>query len=162
MEVEVPRKSYGTEFISVDNEKGTENVSKSEGGGFLKANIFTLTVPQASVSLPFVDSYVCYILSLSMCFHLFIFVRYMLFSFQVDGGTNISVKMRWSQKLLFHEGQFTLRIPFSFPEYVTPAAKKISKREKIELNVDAGPETEILCKTTSHALKVPSFFRFSW
>ena len=55
-----------------------------------------------------------------------------------------------------------MRIPFSFPEYVTPAAKKISKREKIELNVNAGPETEIVCKTTSHPLKVPWLFRFSW
>lgn len=70
--------------------------------------------------------------------------------------------MRWSQKLLYHDGQFTLRIPFSFPEYVTPAAKKISKREKIELNVNAGPLTEVLCKTTSHPLKVPLIFRFSW
>lgn len=49
MEVEVPRKSYGTEFISMDNEKGKENVAKNEGGGFLKAHIFTLTIPQASV-----------------------------------------------------------------------------------------------------------------
>ncbi|XP_042000549.1 uncharacterized protein LOC121750142 isoform X2 [Salvia splendens] len=117
VEVEVPRKSFGTEFISADSDKASENVGKTEGGGFLKAHIFTLTVPQ------------------------------------VDGGTNISVKMRWSQKLLYHNGQFTLRIPFSFPDYVTPAAKKISKREKIELNVNAGPETEILCKTTSHPLK---------
>lgn len=82
--------------------------------------------------------------------------------FQVDGGTNISVKMRWSQKLSYHDGQLTLRIPFSFPEYVTPAAKKISKREKIELNVNAGPLAEVLCKTTSHPLKVPVIFRFSW
>lgn len=78
-------------------------------------------------------------------------------SFQVDGGTNISVKLKWSQKLLYHEGQVTLNIPFSFPDYVTPAARKISKREKIELNVNAGPETEILCKTTSHPLKVPLY-----
>lgn len=117
VEVELPRKSYRTEFIDIDNEKGMENVAKVEGNGFLKADIFTLTIPQ------------------------------------VDGGTNISVKLKWSQKLLYHEGQVTLNIPFSFPEYVTPAAKKISKREKIELNVNAGPETEILCKTTSHPLK---------
>lgn len=50
MEVEVPRKSYGTEFISKDNENGTENVVNAEGGGFLKAQIFTLTIPQASVN----------------------------------------------------------------------------------------------------------------
>lgn len=64
MEVEVPRKSYGTELISVDNEKGTENVARTEGGGFLKAHIFTLTVPQASV---LVLSLVIYIIPLSFC-----------------------------------------------------------------------------------------------
>ncbi|KAL0410407.1 UNVERIFIED_CONTAM: Inter-alpha-trypsin inhibitor heavy chain H2 [Sesamum latifolium] len=72
---------------------------------------------------------------------------------QIDGGTNMSVKLRWCQKLLYCDGQFTLNIPFNFPEYVTPAAKKISKRETIQLNVNAGPGTEILLKTTSHPLK---------
>lgn len=75
--------------------------------------------------------------------------------YQIDGGTNLSVKLRWSQKLLYNDGQFTLNIPFSFPEYVTPAGKKISKREKIQLNVNSGSGTEVLCKTTSHPLKVP-------
>ncbi|KAK6139698.1 hypothetical protein DH2020_026566 [Rehmannia glutinosa] len=96
VEVEVPRKSYCTQLVAMDNEKGTE---------------------------------------------------------KIDGGTNISVKLRWSQKLLYHDGEFTLNIPFSFPEYVTPAAKKISKREKIQLNVSAGPGTEVMCKTTTHPLK---------
>ncbi|XP_019194521.1 PREDICTED: uncharacterized protein LOC109188342 [Ipomoea nil] len=72
---------------------------------------------------------------------------------EIDGGTNLLVTIRWSQKLLYHDGQFTLNIPFSFPEYVTPAAKKISKKEKIELNVNYGPGTEILCRTSSHPLK---------
>ncbi|KAL2251021.1 UNVERIFIED_CONTAM: Inter-alpha-trypsin inhibitor heavy chain H3 [Sesamum indicum] len=99
VEVELPRKSYSTQLISVDNEKGTEKVPK------------------------------------------------------IDGGTNISVKLRWCQKLLYCDGQFTLNIPFNFPEYVTPAAKKVSKRETIQLNVNAGPGTEILLKTTSHPLK---------
>ncbi|CAA0818694.1 inter-alpha-trypsin inhibitor heavy chain-related [Striga hermonthica] len=72
---------------------------------------------------------------------------------QIDGGTNVSVKVRWSQKLMYRDGEFTLNVPFSFPEYVTPAAKKISKREKIQLNVNAGPGTEVLCRTASHPLK---------
>lgn len=139
----------------MDNEKGAENVSKLEGGGFLKAHIFTLTVPQASFVFPFFDSYLLYLWCIvDSRVHL---VKYMWLSFQIDGGTNISVKLRWSQKLSYHDGQFTLNIPFNFPEYVTPAAKKIAKREKIELNVNAGPETEVLCKTTSHPLKVPLF-----
>ncbi|GFP87217.1 inter-alpha-trypsin inhibitor heavy chain h3 [Phtheirospermum japonicum] len=96
VEVELPRASYSTQLVAMDNEKGTE---------------------------------------------------------KIDGGTNISVKLRWSQKLLYHDGEFTLNIPFSFPEYVTPAAKKISKREKIQLSVNAGPGTEVMCKTTTHPLK---------
>ncbi|CAN4109995.1 unnamed protein product [Withania somnifera] len=72
---------------------------------------------------------------------------------QVDGGTNISVTIRWSQKLLYCNGQLTLDVPFSFPDFVTPAGKKISKKEKIQLNVNSGPGTEVMCKTTSHPLK---------
>ncbi|KAL2501390.1 inter-alpha-trypsin inhibitor heavy chain-related [Forsythia ovata] len=117
VEVEVPRKSYSTKLIALDNERDTDKVAKIEDGGFLKSHIFTLTIPQ------------------------------------VDGGTNLSVKLSWSQKLLYSDGQFTLKIPFNFPEYVTPAGKKISKREKIQLNVNSGPGTEVLCKTTSHPLK---------
>lgn len=60
----------------------------------------------------------------------------------------------WSQKLLYQDGEFTLTIPYSFPEFVTPAGKKMAKKEKIQLNVNAGPGTEILCKTISHPLKV--------
>lgn len=72
---------------------------------------------------------------------------------QVDGGTNISIKISWSQKLKYHDGEFSLCVPFSFPEYVTPASKKIPKREKIQLNVHPGDESEVLCKTISHPLK---------
>ncbi|KAL3642875.1 hypothetical protein CASFOL_013690 [Castilleja foliolosa] len=117
VEVELPRKTYNTQLVAMDNEKGTENDAKIEDGGFLKSHIYTLKIPQ------------------------------------IDGGTNISVKLRWSQKLLYHDGEFTLNVPFSFPEYVTPAAKKISKREKIELSVNAGPGTEVMCRTTTHPLK---------
>ncbi|XP_042484181.1 uncharacterized protein LOC122064532 [Macadamia integrifolia] len=72
---------------------------------------------------------------------------------EIDGGSNLSIKVRWSQKIFYTDGQFSLKIPFSFPEYVTPAGKKISKREKIQLNVNYGTATEVLCKTTSHPLK---------
>ncbi|XP_021828452.1 inter alpha-trypsin inhibitor, heavy chain 4 [Prunus avium] len=72
---------------------------------------------------------------------------------QVDGGSFLSFKIRWSQKLLYHAGQFSLSIPFSFPAYVNPVAKKISKGEKILLNVTTGIDAEVLCQTTSHPLK---------
>ncbi|XVF88913.1 hypothetical protein PTKIN_Ptkin19aG0089000 [Pterospermum kingtungense] len=72
---------------------------------------------------------------------------------QIDGGTNISIKLRWSQKLSYKDGQFSLTVPFSFPEYVTPAIKNISKKEKILLNVNCGIATGVLCKATSHPLK---------
>ena len=73
---------------------------------------------------------------------------------QVDGGSNLSITVRWSQKLSYQDGEFTLNIPYSFPEFVTPVGKKMSKKEKIQLNVNAGPGTEVLCKTISHPLKV--------
>ncbi|XP_010273856.1 PREDICTED: inter-alpha-trypsin inhibitor heavy chain H3-like isoform X4 [Nelumbo nucifera] len=72
---------------------------------------------------------------------------------EIDGGSNLSIKFSWSQKLLYNDGQFSLNIPFSFPEYVSPAGKKIPKREKIQLNVNAGSEMEVLCRTSSHPLK---------
>lgn len=72
---------------------------------------------------------------------------------QVDGGTNLSIRISWSQKLLCHDGEFSLCVPFCFPEYVNPASKKIPRREKIQLNVHPGDGHEVLCKTISHPLK---------
>ncbi|XP_076920406.1 uncharacterized protein LOC143581525 isoform X2 [Bidens hawaiensis] len=72
---------------------------------------------------------------------------------QVDGGSNLSIKVRWSQKIMYKDGEFILIVPYSFPEYVTPASKKHQKMEKIQLNVNSGLTTEVLCKTTSHPLK---------
>ncbi|WZZ83097.1 hypothetical protein YC2023_103669 [Brassica napus] len=117
VEVEIPRKSYATQLITAQDGNELEKTAQPQSGGFLKPNIFTLTVPQ------------------------------------VDGGTNLSIKMSWSQKLTYNDGQFFLDIPFNFPEYVTPAVKKISKREKIHLSVNAGTGTEVLCKGCSHPLK---------
>lgn len=117
VEVELPRKSYSTKIVTLDDESEKEKVAKIEDGCFLKPHIFTLSIPQ------------------------------------VDGGTNISVTIRWSQKLLYCNGQLTLDVPFSFPDFVTPAGKKISKKEKIQLNVNSGPGIEVICKSTSHPLK---------
>ncbi|KAL6335238.1 hypothetical protein AAG906_029472 [Vitis piasezkii] len=84
------------------------------------------------------------------------FLRWRIYTLKVpkvEGGTNLSIKFSWSQKLLYQDGQFNLIIPFSFPTCVTPAGKKIPKKEKIRLNVNSGTGTEILCKATSHLLK---------
>uniref|UniRef100_M4DJ47 VWFA domain-containing protein n=1 Tax=Brassica campestris TaxID=3711 RepID=M4DJ47_BRACM len=120
VEVEITRKSYATQLIAAQDGNELEKTTQTQSGGFLKPNIFTLTVPQ------------------------------------VDGGTNLSIKMSWSQKLTYKEGEFFLDIPFNFPEYVTPAVKKISKREKIYLSVDAGTGTEVISKGCSHQLKASS------
>ncbi|KAK4785947.1 hypothetical protein SAY86_002636 [Trapa natans] len=117
VEVTIPRKSYSTKFVPVEDGKDIDKAARPDDGGFLKANIFTLKVPQ------------------------------------VNGGSNLSIKICWSQKLLFRDGEYTLSVPFSFPEFVTPAGKKMSKKEKIEVNVNLGTENEILCKTTSHPFK---------
>lgn len=80
-----------------------------------------------------------------------------MFLFKIDGGTTLSITMRWSQKLSYREGNLTLDVPFTFPEYVIPAGKKMSKKEKIALNVNVGSAAEVLCRTTSHPLKVCVF-----
>lgn len=79
---------------------------------------------------------------------------FLLLFLKVDGGSILSVSISWSQKLVYSDGQLTLNVPFTFPEYVTPVVRKISKKEKIQLNVNAGSGTEVLCKTVSHPLKV--------
>lgn len=73
---------------------------------------------------------------------------------QIDGGSNLSIKIHWSQKVVYCNGEFSLDVPFTFPDFVTPAGKRMSKREKIQLNVDAIAGSELLCKTISHPLKV--------
>ncbi|KAK1365161.1 Inter-alpha-trypsin inhibitor heavy chain [Heracleum sosnowskyi] len=84
------------------------------------------------------------------------FIKPQIFTFtipEIDGGSNLSIKVRWSQKLLYQDGQYTLTVPYTFPEYVTPAGKKMAKKERIKVNLNAGPGTGIVCKTISHPLK---------
>jgi len=42
----VPRKSYSTELVVMEDEKGNQNLAPPQNGGFLIPNIFTLTIPQ--------------------------------------------------------------------------------------------------------------------
>ncbi|KAF6146748.1 hypothetical protein GIB67_009034 [Kingdonia uniflora] len=72
---------------------------------------------------------------------------------QVEGGSNFSIKLIWSQTLLYDTSQFSLSIPFSFPSYVNPIGNNISRREKIHLNVNSGSGIEPTCKATTHPLK---------
>ncbi|KAG8380177.1 hypothetical protein BUALT_Bualt07G0166400 [Buddleja alternifolia] len=72
---------------------------------------------------------------------------------RVDGGTILSVKVRWSHKLLYQEGQFCLNVPFTFPSYVIPMTKNLTKMEKILVNVNSGAGTEVLYQSDSHPLK---------
>ncbi|KAE8658004.1 hypothetical protein F3Y22_tig00116975pilonHSYRG00038 [Hibiscus syriacus] len=71
---------------------------------------------------------------------------------QIDGGTSISIKLHWSQKSSYNDGQLTLTVPFSFPEFVNPAIRKIARKEKIHLNVNSGIATGIV-QATSHPFK---------
>lgn len=81
---------------------------------------------------------------------------------QIDGGTNLSIKIQWSQKIVNCNGELTLNVPFTFPEFVTPAGKKMSKKEKIQINVEAVAGSELLCRTMSHPLKVLIWLDFLW
>ncbi|KAE8735296.1 TMEM184C protein [Hibiscus syriacus] len=71
---------------------------------------------------------------------------------KIDGGTFISIKLHWSQKLTYNDGQLTLAVPFSFPEFVNPSIKKIARKEKIQLNVHSGFATGMV-QATSHPFK---------
>ncbi|KAI3407298.1 Proteasome subunit alpha type, partial [Psidium guajava] len=72
---------------------------------------------------------------------------------QVVGGSTISVKANWSQKLTYQGSLFCLSIPFTFPSYVNPVAGKMPKKEKVLLNVNSGTGIELLRDHTSHPLK---------
>ncbi|KAG4141461.1 hypothetical protein ERO13_D06G076700v2 [Gossypium hirsutum] len=69
---------------------------------------------------------------------------------KIDGGTYISMKLHWSQKLSYNDGKFTLTVPFNFPEFVTPAIRQIPKKERIQLNVNSGIASGIVYQAVSH------------
>ncbi|PON43600.1 Nucleoside diphosphate kinase [Parasponia andersonii] len=84
------------------------------------------------------------------------FLRCHIYTFKipkVEGGSFLSVRASWSQKLVYEVDQFCLRVPFSFPSYVNPVGKKVSMKERILLKINSGTGTQILCKSTSHPLK---------
>lgn len=118
-ETEATCGSYETQLIKVQDAAHLDGLVKTEYGGFIKPNIFTLKIPK------------------------------------VDGGSKLTVKAKWSQRLLYHGDQFWLSLPFSFPVYVTPAGN-VSKREKIQLNVSSGTRKEVVCRSATHPLKVSS------
>ncbi|XP_039126198.1 inter-alpha-trypsin inhibitor heavy chain H3 isoform X2 [Dioscorea cayenensis subsp. rotundata] len=85
------------------------------------------------------------------------FLKPQFFSFTVplvDGGSEIYLNVSWSQKLSYMHGQFSITIPFKFPEYVTPITKILPKREKILFNVNTAADKEVLCQDPNHPLKV--------
>ena len=61
---------------------------------------------------------------------------------------------------MYRNGQYSLNVPFTFPDFVNPAGKKISKKEKIQVSVNVVAGSELLCKTISHPLKVHIWFEF--
>jgi hypothetical protein len=77
---------------------------------------------------------------------------------KVVGGEDIFATIRWSQKLLYDNGQFSVDIPFQFPQYVNPLPKLFTKKEKIQLIVNSGVSKEVLLQGTSHPLKVINSF----
>ncbi|XP_071710851.1 uncharacterized protein [Rutidosis leptorrhynchoides] len=72
---------------------------------------------------------------------------------QVDGGSYIHAKIRWSQKLLYQDHEFCFAAPFTFPAHVVPVVKGNPMKEKVLLNVNSGTDTDIICNSGSHPLK---------
>ncbi|KAL6648010.1 hypothetical protein ACP70R_012234 [Stipagrostis hirtigluma subsp. patula] len=75
---------------------------------------------------------------------------------QVGGGEDIFATIRWSQKLLYDNGHFSVEIPFRFPQFVNPLPKVFMKKEKIQLTVNSGVSKEVLLQGASHPLKEKS------
>lgn len=73
---------------------------------------------------------------------------------KVGGGEDIFATIKWSQKLLYENGQFSIEVPFSFPQFVNPLPKVFMKKEKIQLTVNSGMSKEVILQGTSHPLKV--------
>ncbi|KAK7328766.1 hypothetical protein VNO77_22885 [Canavalia gladiata] len=117
VEVSVHRKSYSTQLVDMNDNNGKEKMIQVQDGGFLKPDVFTLTIPQ------------------------------------IDGGSKLSVKISWSQKILYSNDMFSLNVPFTFPNYVNPVGNKMAKKEKIQVNVNTVTGSELLCKEISHPLK---------
>jgi hypothetical protein len=73
---------------------------------------------------------------------------------KVEGGADIFATFRWSQKLLYDNGNFSVDIPFLFPYFVNPLPRVFMKKEKIQLTVNSDFSKEVLFQGTSHPLKV--------
>nr|XP_034571989.1 inter alpha-trypsin inhibitor, heavy chain 4 isoform X2 [Setaria viridis] len=72
---------------------------------------------------------------------------------EVGGGEDIFATIRWSQKLLYSNGQFSVEVPFCFPQFVNPLPKVFMKKEKIQLTINCGVSKEVILQGTSHPLK---------
>ena len=72
----MPKKSYSTQLISMDDERNAEKGAKAEDVCFLKPHIFTLTIPQVNLCA-FCDFYclifTCYLLRTIFILFYFIF-----------------------------------------------------------------------------------------
>ncbi|PNY09308.1 inter-alpha-trypsin inhibitor heavy chain H3 [Trifolium pratense] len=130
VEVSVHRKSYSTQLVDMEYKTGGKENVPTQEGGFLKPNMFTLTIPQCQTG------------SVVSGVHVLI-----------DGGSNLSIKLNWSQKIICGNDVFSLNVPFNFPDFVNPAGKRMSKKEKILINVNAATGSEVTCKTSSHPMK---------
>ncbi|KAI4325366.1 hypothetical protein MLD38_030772 [Melastoma candidum] len=70
---------------------------------------------------------------------------------EVEGGSTVSIKVNWCQKLTYHAHQYCFSVPFSFPSYVNPRTKQ--KKEMVTLSVSSGTGAGVLCGNASHPLK---------
>ncbi|XP_022953610.1 uncharacterized protein LOC111456095 isoform X1 [Cucurbita moschata] len=75
---------------------------------------------------------------------------------KVDGGCTLSVRINWSQRIPYLDDLFCLNVPFNFPAYLVPPGKKVKNIQKILLHINSGISSEIVCKHTSHPMKILS------
>ncbi|KAA0059388.1 von Willebrand factor A domain-containing protein 5A isoform X2 [Cucumis melo var. makuwa] len=73
---------------------------------------------------------------------------------KVEGGCTLSVRINWSQRIPYVDDLFCLSVPFSFPAYLVPPGKKSKNSQKILLHINSGISSEVVCKHTSHPMKI--------
>jgi len=64
--------------------------------------------------------------------------------------------------MLYSKDEFCLNVPFTFPEFVNPVGTKMSKKEKIEITVNAIDGSELVSPKMSHSMKVHIWFNSWW
>jgi len=75
-------------------------------------------------------------------------------SFQVEGGSNLKLKITWFQPMTFAEGLYSLRVPFVFPETILPLSTELAAVTKVKCTINTGTNDPVEVGTFGNPMKV--------